>query len=548
LESRTSLNNLNRNQTRVVFLPQSHKAMLGGIQQIVNVIRPTLGPLPRTVVNDLGLGRNPEILDSGGTIARRIIQVLDKDQDMGAMFIRHMLWKQQERCGDGTVTAAVLFEVIFREGLRYIASGGNAMILRPYYEEGLRIITDCIKSQVTFLEGKDTLSKLAQSICYDDHLAKMMGEIFDIIGAYGRLDVRNGHGREDEREYIEGMYWEGSFFSRQMANDANQFIAKIEDPAVLISNLDVENPDDLIPVLVFAQDAGFKSMLLVVRSLSEKAMSLLLAKPNREKIHVVAVKTPGVGLDTQLAAVEDLAILTGGKPLLEQTGDLLKSFKPEYFGKARKAWADKDHFGISGGKGDKRELRKHIQGLRANLAREEDSINRTRLQERIGRLMGGSATLMIGGMTSREIDFRKELAERTAEAMRGAIREGVVPGGGAALLACRSTIEARMHQSQHEDEKMAFKILLQALEEPTRVLIKNAGYNPDKILPQIDAAGAGWAFDVRTGVITNMLEKGIFDSAATTLSAVSAAIKTAALGLTTDVLVHLKNPPIEYNT
>jgi chaperonin GroEL len=344
------------------------------------------------------------------------------------------------------------------------------------------------------------------------------------------------------------MYWEGSFFSRQMTNDTNQLLAKIEDPAVLISNLDVENPDDLIPLLIIAQDAGFKSLLLVVRSLSERAMSLLLAKPNREKIHVVAVKAPGVGLDTQLAAAEDLAILTGGRPLLEQTGDLIKAVKLDDLGKARKAWADKDNFGISGGKGDKRKLRQHIASLRSALLHEEDTNSRSKMQERIGRLMGGSATLTIGGMTTKEVDFRKDLAERTAEAMRGAMQEGVVPGGGATLLACRPVIEHRMKISQHDDERMAFKILLHGLEEPTRVLLKNAGFNPDKVMPAIDAAGEGYAFNIRSGQIAKMGEVGIFDSAATVMSAVRAAINTAALGLTTDVLVHLKNPPTEYNT
>ena len=276
---------------RVIFQPRATEGMQNGFDKLVGLVRPTLGPLPRVVAIEKIASRNqlPEVLDSGGTIARRVHQIADRQEDVGFMVLRQALWTQQERVGDGTATTAVLFQAVFNAGWRYVAAGGNPMGLRRHLERGLRLILADLERQTFQLRGKAELTGLARSICYDEALAKMMGEVFDIIGAYGRLDVRQSNGRELEREYVEGMYWEGGLRSREMANAEHGLRANLENAAIVISDLAIESPEQIVPLLDLAVRNGIKQMLLVSNTLSSAAMGVLQAKANREQVLVAAV-------------------------------------------------------------------------------------------------------------------------------------------------------------------------------------------------------------------------------------------------------------------
>lgn len=529
---------------RVVFQPLVHQGMRRGITQLVNAIRPTLGPLPRVVVNKTGVESSPtEYLDDGAVIARRIVQLPNREEDMGAMYLRQMLWELHETSGDGTATAAVMFETIFYQGVRYLVSGGNAMLLRHHLEKATELILNQLGKMTIHIQGREKLSKLAETICYDPPLACMFGEIFDIIGPYGNLDVRSGRSHDLEREYVEGMYWNGGVFSREMITDTALGHIQLEDAAILISDLDANETQDLLPLLDAAIQAGIKALFLVLGSISDRALSVLLVKSNREKIHVVAVNAPAMHEDVRRTSLEDLAVLIGGHTYHRASGDILKNVCIEDLGRARRARADQDHFSIVGGRGDPRKLRQHIAQLRAAYKNIKDADERKRLQERIGKLMGGSATLWVGAATPFEVERRKELAVRTAEAMRGAMREGVLPGGGVSLIACKSLLERKLHEAQKPDERAAFNILLQAFETPLRTLLINAGYKPDEVLASVYRAESGCGFDVLRGQVVNMTEAGIFDAASVVKAAVFSAVHSAALALTVDVLVHRKNPP-----
>lgn len=527
---------------QVIFQPTAYSHIQRGVNQLLNAIRPTLGPYPGFVALTRVNQDTPELLDDGGLIARRVIQLADPEADMGAMIIRQMLWRVHETVGDGTATAAVLFQIIYNEGLRYIAAGGNAMILRRYLEEGMKLILDRLSSMTLPVKGKKKLAQIACSICYDQPLAQMLGEIFDIIGEYGRLETRSGRSLALEREYVEGMYWKGGLLSRQMVTDPARVRADLEEPAILISDIELKDPRQLLPAMTLAVQAKFKNMMVVVRSISDLTIGLLTQEKTLEKLRVVPVKTPGFGLTDQAADLQDLAILTGGRPLVSAAGQALESVKPEDLGRARRAWADPYNFGLSGGKGDSRQLRQHIANLRAAYSRIEDLKEREKLQQRIGKLIGGSATLWIGGATELEIKTRKELAERTAQVLRGAVLEGVLPGGGAALLACRPFLQERLDQSSSADERAAYRILLRAMEELARTLLSNAGYDASEIMAKINRAGVGYGFDLNTRQVVDMAQAGIFDVAQVQQEAVRAAIATAALALTIDVLVHHKKP------
>ena len=541
----------------VVFQPETFQGLLEGINYLARAIQPTLGPLPRLVAVEAtpSRSRTPEILDSGGTIARRIIEIEGRNADMGAMFMRHMLWKLQEKAGDGTATAAVIFHTLFKGGVRYVTAGGNAMLLRRYLEQGLRLVLDELSSQTVLLDAdggtairKDRLSGLAESICGDAELAGYLGEIFDIIGAFGRLEVRPGSGRQFKREYVEGIYWENGLHSRNMLDDPLAARSTIENAAVVISNLDVIEPEDMVHVLEVGLQAGAGGVLLIASSVSDRALSVALMKPNREKIKVLAVKTPGVAVSAQENALLDLAALTGGRPLQKATLDTIQGLKAADLGRARRIYAGMDYFNVIGGKGSPRQFREHVRGLQDGYRNAQETDARLTLQMRIGQLMGGSATLYTGGLTQTECEVRKVTAERTATVIRNAMLEGVVPGGGVALLAARTRLAQARLRARDDDEKAAYTLLLEAVEAPFRALLANAGLDSGQIMARLAKTRAGVGFNLKTGKLENMNEAGIVDPAYVLKEAVLSAIGSAALLLTTDVLVHVRNPPEEIQT
>lgn len=527
---------------RVVVQPQVSRGIGRGIDQIVEALRPTLGPLSRTVAIDSGLRRGaPELLDDGGIIVRRISEIADRDADMGAMLLREGLWKLHQTAGDGIATSAVLFQSVYNEGLRYITAGGNAMILRGFLEEGMRIILNTLKDMAVRVEGKERLAHVAESICHDPPLAKMLGEVFDIIGEYGRLEIREGHTRDLEREYVEGMYWDKPILSRRMFTDQGKMRADLENVAILISDFTVDDTKVLMRFIQRILDAGVSSLMMIARTYTPEALATLVrAGESLNQFQVVAVQTPGDLHHDQVAALQDLSILTGGFAFTEAAGHKLGTVAPERLGHARKVWADRFYFGIIGGKGHARGLRQHISDLRHLFERTENQQAREKLQERIGKLMGGSAILHVGAFSELDIDRRKELAERTARAVRGAIGQGVVPGAGVALQLCRPRLRDVIESAATVDERAAYRILIDALDVPARTIISNAGYSPGQTMAEVEVGGSYHGFDARTGKVVDVREAGIWDPVGVQVEAVKNAISGAALALTVDVLIHHK--------
>jgi chaperonin GroEL len=490
--------------------------------------------------------RMPEILDDGGTIARRITQLSDPNEDVGAMIVRDFLLRLQDQVGDGTATGAILFQSVYNQSVRYLISGGNVIRMRYYLEKGMRGILNHLSAMTVPLVGEEKITQLAETLCHDSDMAGMMGEISNIIGEYGRLEIRPGCKLSLEREYVEGMYWEKGVVSRKMITDHKRFRTEMENAFILISDLKIENPNQLQPVIALAYKAGIRSLLIVAGKFSESAIALMLLNSNPEKLQIIAVNTPGWDDVEQAWALEDLAVLTGGHPFLSVTGDTLDKIKLEDLGRARKVWADRLNFGIVGGKGNPRSLRKHIANLRVSFEKTAEPVFREKLRSRIGKLMGGTAVLWVGGSTELEIANRQELAKRTAAVIREALMSGVLPGGGVSLLSCQSLLKNMLNDGTDPDERAAYNILINAVEEPIRTIISNAGYEAGEIMAKIKMSGPGYGFDVNSGSIVNMMEKGIWDAAAVVQFAVYGAISTAALSLTIDVMVHRKqqNEPV----
>jgi chaperonin GroEL len=527
---------------RVVFQPAASQRMKLGARQIYRALRPTLGPRPRLVAMGGVFGQEtPVFFDNGGDIVRNIIQIPDRDADMGAMLLRDSLWRLQRQVGDGTATSAVLFYTVFEQGVKYLQAGGNALLLRAHLESGLRLILETLQGQSFPLESRKQIAQLAWSICGDPELSELFGEIFEILGEFGRLEIRPGQSRRHEREYVEGIYWDRGLMSRDMITDPARLRAEFENVAILISDLELTTVDDLLPALAAALQAKLPALIIIASHLSDSVKGFLMANKNPAKFQTIAVTTPGFAAD-QRTELEDLAVLTGGKVYLRAAGQTFAKVTAQDFGSARRAWADLTHFGVIGGQGQPQALRRHIANLRAAFEQCEDPVARGKLRQRIGKLMGGSATLWVGGEYERQIKTRVEVAERTAEAVRGAMRDGVLPGGGVALLQCRLALLERMHASLEPDERAAYAILARAVEEPIRAIIENSGAKPGPILAEIDAAGPCYGYDAQEGRVCLLAEAGILDPVVVLKSAVHAAVSSAALALTVDVLVHCREP------
>jgi chaperonin GroEL len=518
--------------------------MQRGINKLVEAIRPTLGPLPRTVAVDRVLDRRmPELLDDGGTIAKRITRLPDPGEDAGAMLVRDFLWRLQEQAGDGTATGAVLFQSVYNRSMRYLASGGNPVRVRFFLERSMRAVIDQLASMTVRLEGRKRLVQAAGTLCGDARLAELLGEIFDIVGEYGRLEIRPGRGLSLEREYVEGMYWDRGVVSRSMLADTARARTEMQDTTIVISDLKIEDPLQLRPVFDLALRSGTRSLLVIAGEYSERAIGMLLANSSPEKLRIIAVRAPGWDAEEQAWALADLSVLTGGRPLVSVTGDTFDGMMPNDFGRARRMWADRFTFGIVGGGGDPRAMRRHIARLRACCESTADPVLHDKLRARVGKLLGGTAVLRLGGETELEIEARKELAKRTAAVMRAAMMSGVLPGGGTALWMCRPVVERMLGRSTDPDERATCSILRETLEEPIRTIIRNAGVDSGRILDEIEATGPGHGFDVRSGRVVRMMEAGIWDAAAVVESAFYGAVSTAGLALTIDVLVHRRHQP-----
>lgn len=534
-----------RQKPGVVFQPEVHQALQRGIYQMVSALRPTLGPLANGVAIDNlnGTKALPEFLDDSGVIARRIIEIQNRDADMGAMLVRAMVLRQHEQIGDGTATTAVLFEAIFNAGVRYIAAGGNAMQLRRGLEKALPQVLDALDQMAFPLEGQQMLTDMARSLCHDDELAALLGEAFDLIGEYGQLEIREDYGRVLRREFVEGSYYHTGAFSRALLAQANGAgVTTLENPAIFLCDFEIEDHRELFPVLQTAYQANVPALVIITRSLSDKAISLLVAHNNTDRFKVLAVRLPGQNPVERMAALDDLSISTGAVPFIKVTGTTLENVAATHFGHARRVWADMDAFGLVGGSGSPRRLRQHIRILKAQYQAAEDNSARKPLQKRIGNLLGGSVTLHIGGFTEPEITTRKALAERTAATLRAAMESGVAPGGGLALLNCRAILQSQQAIAQDDEARMAYSILIKALAAPARTIFRNAGYDPSEVMAKLLQECPEVGFDVVKDRAVNLRECGILDSLVVLRSSVRNAVSTAALALTIDSLIHLSRP------
>lgn len=533
---------------RLVFQPETSRGLQRGIDLIADAVRPTLGPVPRLVAVSQALSdKGPEVLDKGGLIARRITDLADPDADMGAMLLRQMLWQLYEACGDGAATAAVIFQIIYREGLKYIAAGGDAMRLRQQLQAGLQVILQRLDEMTAPVSGRAQLTQLAAVISQDCELAERLGEIFDFIGEYGQLDVRRGHTRTIAHDYMKGMYWKRGAVSRAMLRGGKQPDRIVmNNAALLLTDLDIETVEEIAPLIEALMRAGAKSLLVVGAKFSEAVINLVLANKKPEAFRIVLVKTPGITPDQQRAHLEDMAVITGATPFYKAAGDSLRGMKTKRLGQAKQVWVERTMFGLVSDRDNQQELTEHLADLLQQREYAKDAEVKAFLSERIGKILGGVAILRIGDASPTRMDNRIEVAKETAKSMRLALADGVLPGGGVALLDCRAALEQAVADEPDSDSRAAFRILCRALEEPLRAICFNAGYDSAKIA-ELEGMSAGHGIDVRTGDVIKSVDAGVIDVASVLKAAVRGAVGGAALALTIDVLLHHETPRQTYD-
>ncbi len=525
---------------KVIQQPRTHEAIRRGVDTLVDAIAPTLGPLPRRLV-----AQNQskfELLDDGGVIARRIIALQDQEDDVGAMLLRQVLWQVHQQVGDGAATTAVIYRAIYNEGLRFIAAGADPMRLRTRLIARLPRLRDQLLAQARVLTNVSELQAMGFALCYDEEMAAVLGEVMDAVGQYGQVDIRAGHGRGMEHEYVEGVYWKGDLQSKEMLRGTLRNVVEMDNAAILTTDMDIQEARDLVPLMQMALRSDISKLLLIVKSISDVGLSVVLDERLREKIQTVIVKIDSYLQDDLNQAYEDIAALTGGQAVLAAAGQSLADARADDFGHARWVWADDKNFGFASGKGDARKLRQHAGNLRRAYACSEDNDDRERLLGRLGKLQGGLATVRVGGIADDEIKTRKELAERAIRALRHAQAGGAIVGGGVSLLGLRPDLLEEVTQADDLESRAAALILAKAIEAPFRTLLENAGVDPSEVLAQLQYCESGYGYDVMKGEIADMVQAGILDVAQVQVEALLRAVTSAALALTIDVLVLHREP------
>ncbi len=526
-------------------MPECHDAFDRGVRAIVDAIGPTLGPVPRMVAVERAVSSvAPEILDSGAVIARRITSLSNPDEDPGAMFIRGVLHRIFEEVGDGTATAAVLFAAVLAGGRKAVAAGVPVQPLRGRLERLGDDVYRAVMAQARPVTRQEVLTRVAASACHDAELATLLGEAMDVVGEHGQMNTRPSNRRESWREFVRGSFWESGLLSTPDFRDPVARRTEIHDAAVLLTNLEINDQADAIRILTTVRETGAGGLIILAKSISTEVKALLHANSNLQAFPVVAVKSPP---HKEREALEDLAVMTGGRLFLSGAGATLTGVTADSFGQARTGWATGKQFGLIGGQGDVQAIRAHVAALANALRSSPRDETSQSLVERLGRFQGASATIWVGASTDSEGKHRTNVAERGIRVLRHALRDGVVPGGGAVLAHGGDRLERRLAESTDEIERFALKIVRDALRAPAETILQNSGREPALAIDAMLRAGPTAGVNALDGMPVDMYEAGIVDPARVIATAARGAIRSAALALSIDVVIHTHSTEISVN-
>ncbi len=522
---------------QVIFNEQARAALKHGVDTLALAVKTTLGPRGRNVAMGKKWGA-PSVTHDGVTVAKEV-ELKDPFQNMGAQLLKEAASKTNDVAGDGTTTATVLAQAMIDEGLKLVAAGANPMILKRGLDKGREALVARIKEQSITLKSRDEIRQVATISAQDPEIGELLATIMDKIGHDGVVTIEEGKGTTLEYELVEGMQFDRGYISPYFVTDSSRMEAIIDEPYILITDKKISAVNDLLPILEAVLATGKKDLVIIAEDVDGEALATLVVNKMRGTLNALAVKAPGFG-DRRKAMLQDIAILTGGTVISEEVGRKLDSAKVQDLGRARRVKSDKDNTVIVEGFGDKQAIQARIRQLKQQIETTTSDYDREKLQERVAKLSGGVAVIKVGAPTEPALKERKARVEDALNATRAAVEEGIVPGGGIALLNAIPALDNV--QTQFEEERMALNILRRALEEPLRQLAINAGEDGSVVVNQVRALqrehnNPNYGFDVMTGKYVDLMQAGIIDPAKVVRTALENAVSVAGIVLTTDALI-----------
>ena len=514
------------------FNEDARRALERGVNTLADAVKVTLGPKGRYVVLDKKFGA-PTITNDGVTIAREI-EVEDVFENQGAQLVREVATSTNDVAGDGTTTATILAQAIVREGLKNVAAGANPMGLKRGIEAAVNAVVENLKTQSKEINGKEDIARVASISSRERSIGDHIADAIEKVGKDGVVNVEEGQTFGLELEFTEGMQFDKGYLSPYMITDPERMEAVLDDPYILVANQKIGAVKDLLPVLEQVIQAG-RPLLIVAEDVEGESLATIVVNKLRGTFSAVAVKAPGFG-DRRKRMLEDIAILTGAEVITEEMGLKLENTKLSQLGRARKIVIDKDSTTIVDGAGDADGIKGRIKQLKSEIENTDSDFDREKLQERLAKLAGGVAVIKVGAATETEMKETKHRVEDAVQATRAALEEGIVPGGGVALLDAAAKVKKELDKLEG-DERTGAHIVLKALEEPLRQLAYNAGLEGSVVVNQVRSAPVGHGLNVEDGEVEDLVKAGIIDPTMVTRSALQNAASIAKNILTTEAIV-----------
>lgn len=515
---------------QILYGEDARRALKKGVDALADAVKVTLGPRGRPVALDKKFGP-PTVLNDGVSVAKDI-ELPDPFENMGAQLVKEAATKTNDKCGDGTTTATVLAQAIITEGFKNIAAGANPMALKRGVEKGVAAVVEELKKTSIPVTTKEQVAQVATISAADPEIGNLIAEVMEKVGKDGVITVEESKGLKYETEYVEGMQFDRGYISPYFITNPERMVTEIEDPYIIITDKKISAISDLLPALEKILQVS-KNLIIVAEDVEGEALATLVVNKLRGTLNVLSVKAPGFG-DRRKAMLEDIAVLTGGKVISEEVGRKLDSVVVADLGRARKVVADKDETTIVEGKGSEAAIQGRIKQIKAQIEETTSDYDKEKLQERLAKLAGGVAIIKVGAATEVELKEKKHRVEDALSATRAAVEEGILPGGGVALI---NALPALNKLSMGGDEATGVVILKKALEEPLRWIVINAGQEGSVIADAVKKSSPGVGYDAEKGDFTNMVERGIIDPLKVTRTGLENASSIANMILTTESLV-----------
>ena len=522
---------------QLVFSEEARRKLQKGMDSLSTAVVTTLGPKGRNVALDRKFG-SPTITHDGVTVAKDI-ELEDPFENMGAQLLKEAATKTNDIAGDGTTTSTVLAHSIVSDGMKNLAAGFNPMLLKRGIEAATKAVADKISDQAIEVTTKDEIANVASISAQDRTIGELIADVMDKVGKDGVITVEESKGLEFETEYVEGMQFDRGYISPYFITDPEQMEADVEDAYILVHDKKISAATDIVPLLEKLVQVGKREMVIIAEDIDGEALATLVLNKLRGMLNVVAVKAPGFG-DRRKAMLQDIAILTGATVISEETGRKLDTTTIEDLGKAEKVVVTKDDTTIVGGKGDTSEIKGRIEQIRVEIDKSTSDYDREKLQERLAKLSGGVAIIRVGAATETELKEKKHRVEDALSATRAAVEDGIVPGGGVALINAMVAIDDL--KMAYDDEQVGVNIVRKALEVPLRKISENAGRDGSVILENVrreqdKKKNLNIGFNVITNEYVDMVKDGVIDPAKVTRGALENAASIAAMILTTEALI-----------